>query len=122
MTDNDVTFTESDRRQIAELGLSEEEARRQIALFTDPPPPLDLVRPATLDDGIGTIAKGDRLRMEVAWAELSSSGRIVKFIPASGAPPAACFASSRRSTTARRSTAPRWRRAPPAATRRRSGR
>jgi len=83
--DTKVSFSEQDRRQMAELGLGEDEVRRQIALFADPPPPLRLDRPATLGDGIGTIDRSDRLRLEVAWAELSSSGRIVKFVPASGA-------------------------------------
>jgi hypothetical protein len=81
----DVNFSDPDRKQFDQLGLSEKEVRRQIRLFRSPPPPLRLVRPATLGDGIIQIAKGDRLRLEVAWAELSSSGRIVKFVPASGA-------------------------------------
>lgn len=80
----DVSFTDRDRAQMQELGISEEEVRRQIALFRDPPPAIRLDRPATVGDGIQTLEEG-HLMLEVRWADVSSNGRIGKFVPASGA-------------------------------------
>ena len=80
-----IDFTTDDQRQLQEHGLSGQEVGRQLGLLHNPPQPVRLVRPATLDDGILNLVKGSRLMLEVGWADLSSSGGITKFVPASGA-------------------------------------
>lgn len=80
-----ISLSATDLHQIEEHGLTEAEARRQLALLQSPPPPVRLARPATPGDGILSLAKGSRLMLEVGWADLSSSGRITKMTPASGA-------------------------------------
>lgn len=78
-------LSDSDRAAIAAHGLTEEDARRQLALLRNPPPPQRLVRPATLGDGVRTIpesAHGELLERADAAA---LAGRLTKFVPASGA-------------------------------------
>jgi hypothetical protein len=48
-------FTEAQRAQLRERGISEDEAARQLALLAAPPAYVDLVRPCRLDDGIEAI-------------------------------------------------------------------
>lgn len=81
----DSPFTAADLAQMADLGVTEDEARRHIALFENPPPPLHLLRPASHGDGIQRIERSRHLPLEVRWADISSAGRIAKFVPASGA-------------------------------------
>lgn len=78
-------FTEADRAQLAERGISEPEAARQLGLLATPPPQAVLVRPCTLGDGVRQIELAERAELIAAHAEAASAGRIRSFIPASGA-------------------------------------
>ena len=78
-------FSSSDRERLAAAGITPDEARRQLSLLREPPPPLTLLRPATVGDGIVTLPDRQRLPLEIRWADVSSAGRTVKFVPASGA-------------------------------------
>jgi len=78
-------FTAADLERLAAVGITEGEAQRQLALLRDPPAPVRLVRPATVGDGVLTLPDRQRLPLEIRWADVSSEGRTVKFVPASGA-------------------------------------
>lgn len=78
-------FTEAELRQMAELGIDPEEARRQIELFRNPPPFTRIVRPCTPGDGIRMIFESDHDRLLGFHEEAARQGRIGKLVPASGA-------------------------------------
>jgi len=78
-------FSESDERQLQERGLSVEEASRQLELFRRPPQFIRLERACTLGDGIERIAEEAKPQLRALHAEASRSGRLTKFVPASGA-------------------------------------
>jgi hypothetical protein len=76
---------ESDRREIAAHGMSEEEVLRQIAIFRNPPPPARLLRPATPGDGIARLEPARHPGLLARWEIAAADGRLRKFVPASGA-------------------------------------
>ena len=78
-------FTREDRRQMEDLGLSEEEARCQLALFREPPPPVRLDRPATLGNGILRVGEARREALLARFDRAMEEGSISKMVPASGA-------------------------------------
>ena len=78
-------FTEADLRQMAELGITPEEAARQVELFRNPPAPTRVLRPCTQGDGIRVIFESDQERLLGYWEEAARQGRIGKMVPASGA-------------------------------------
>ncbi|MGD9763887.1 MAG: DUF4301 family protein [Candidatus Binatia bacterium] len=78
-------FSDADRARFAAAGIPPEEVDRQIALFTDPPPPMQLERPCTIGDGVQVLSTTDRAAALEAHAEASAAGRVSKFTPASGA-------------------------------------
>ncbi len=81
-------LTAADLAQLAAVGITPEAAAEQLALLRRPPAPIRLVRAATIGDGIeqftptrhaeitGLIDRGDAA---------ASAGRVLKFVPASGA-------------------------------------
>ncbi|MYJ24385.1 MAG: DUF4301 family protein, partial [Holophagales bacterium] len=76
----------TDREQLEAHGIGVEEAQRQLAILRDPPPKAELIRPAVPGDGIDALPDGpeaDRLAEEGRSA--ARSGRMVRFLPASGA-------------------------------------
>ena len=86
MTDTLVeTLTREDVEQLASVGISEEEARRQLALLTHPPDPLTLDRPATLGDGIVALPEDRHAPLVERFEATMEQGGVVKFVPASGA-------------------------------------
>ena len=50
--------------QLAEAGISDAEARRQIAILRSPPRPADLDRACTIGDGIRRIASTERSALD----------------------------------------------------------
>ena len=78
-------FTEADRQQIASLGISEDQVRRQIAIFQQPSFFLTLARPCTPGDGIRLIAPDEMGKYLNLHHEAADAGRFCKFVPASGA-------------------------------------
>lgn len=75
----------ADRAQLDELGISTEEAQRQLRLFAKPPPALRLDRPCTLGDGILALSDAARAAAQTAYAGAAEAARLRKFVPASGA-------------------------------------
>jgi hypothetical protein len=78
-------FSPADRAAIEKHGLTVEEISRQLALFSDPPAPHRLVRPATAGDGIQRVEEGDHAALLALADETARAGRLTKFVPASGA-------------------------------------
>lgn len=78
-----MVFTQEDLDDLAARGIDAEEIERQLALFRNPPPPARLERGCSLGDGIERLdeASANSRTFEQARA----SGRLTKFVPASGA-------------------------------------
>lgn len=78
-------LTAADREQLAEMGISEGEVRRQLALFAAPPAPARLVRPCTVGDGIEKLPESRHAELLARAEEAARAGRLSKLVPASGA-------------------------------------
>ena len=78
-------LTDRDRAQLEALGISEEEAKRQLDLLRGSPPYLRLVRACTLGDGIKEIREEEHPELLELHREAQEGGRCTKFVPASGA-------------------------------------
>ncbi|PKN32871.1 MAG: DUF4301 domain-containing protein [Deltaproteobacteria bacterium HGW-Deltaproteobacteria-19] len=78
-------WSEADLRQMAEARLSVEKAEEQLERFRTGVLPLRLDRPCTAGDGILVLPVPERERCERAFEELVKTGRVMKFVPASGA-------------------------------------
>jgi Domain of unknown function (DUF4301) len=76
---------ETDRAQLAELGIAEDEVARQVGLFAHPPHPAALVRPCTVGAGIELLEGEGRRKAQQAYRGAAQNGRLLKFVPASGA-------------------------------------
>jgi len=81
-------LTAGDLAQLAAIGISADDAAAQLARLRTAPPPIHLLRPATIGDGIDQFPSSRHTEV----AELidrgdaaASSGRVLKFVPASGA-------------------------------------
>jgi hypothetical protein len=79
-----LILTDDDRAAMADRGLDEPTVRRQLELCRKPPT-LDLVRPATLGDGIVVIPKERHDELLELHRAAADTGRFSKFVPASGA-------------------------------------
>ena len=76
----------ADHEQLEAHGIGVEEARRQLALLRDPPPPTKLVRPALVGDGILPLPRGaEGARLAKEGRSAARAGRLIRFVPASGA-------------------------------------
>ncbi len=78
-------FDEKDLEQLSELGISEETILSQIETIKKGTLFVKLNRPATSGDGIVIFQKNDIERLIATYLDAVSSGRVVKFVPASGA-------------------------------------
>ncbi len=79
-------LTASDREQLEAHGLGVEEARRQLAVLRDPPPKAELIRAAVPGDGVDALPAGAEAdRFAEAGRRAARCGRLVRFVPASGA-------------------------------------
>lgn len=78
-----MAFSPSDIRQMSALGITPEQAEQQLSFFKSGFPPLQVVSPATVGDGIHRLdekAQGELLVYYEGWG-----GSRAKFVPASGA-------------------------------------
>jgi hypothetical protein len=75
----------TDREQLAAIGISADEADRQLRLLASPPPPRRLARPARLGDGVESIAPEREAELVDRATAARAAGRFSKFVPASGA-------------------------------------
>ena len=78
-------FTEVQRAQLRDRGVSEDEAIRQLALLAAPQAFVELARPCRPGDGIETIPEERREELILLHEDAARQGRCSKFIPASGA-------------------------------------
>ena len=75
----------ADKNQIEELNISLEELTIQLNHHIHGFPPLNLIKPAILDQGIKKIDKQNQLRYIEIYEKASMVNEICKFVPASGA-------------------------------------
>lgn len=82
---DDDLFSESDRAQMAGLGIAPDEALRQVGLFRNPPPFTNVLRPCRLGDGIRQLPREAEPWLLARFEEAARQGRVSKLVPASGA-------------------------------------
>ena len=78
-------FTDRDRQDMAARGIAEDTAAAQLARFRAGTPWIRLHRPCTLGDGIAVLRADDMEALCHRYDEAAAAGRVMKFVPASGA-------------------------------------
>ena len=78
-------LTDQDLKRIEAEGLTREKVIAQMELFRSGSFPVTLSRPCTIDDGIVVLAAEDEKECVRIYEEASQKGRVMKFVPASGA-------------------------------------
>ncbi len=78
-------FTSQDRRQIKEQGIDENTVLQQLQTISEGIAPVCLDRACTLGDGIISLSEDRWDSLLAKHGEASASGRMMKFVPASGA-------------------------------------
>src|SRR5574344_537590 len=79
-------FNEKDLQQLAAKGISKELAEMQLASFAKGFPYLDIKQAASIGNGLLRLSLPDANAAIQAWDHyLAGSGKVVKFVPASGA-------------------------------------
>lgn len=78
-------YQESDLKIFEEMGISTQEIDRQIECYKNGFPYLQLVRPATVDDGIRCFTEEEIAKYVQRYNKEADNIDIVKFVPASGA-------------------------------------
>lgn len=78
-------FSETDLKQLRDRGISAERAAGYLATLAEGLPHAVLDRPCTRGDGITVIDDGELARLCGHGDEAARSGRLTKFVPASGA-------------------------------------
>jgi hypothetical protein len=81
----DHPFSDADLAQLRQRGIRVEEAQRQLRMFEHPPAAPRLDRPCTIGDGIDRLPASDDGERLALHAEAAREGRLLKFVPASGA-------------------------------------
>jgi hypothetical protein len=80
-----TAWSASDLEQMARRDISIDEIHRQLEIFRRPAPVTRLERPCRLEDGILNVREEDEEKLIGEWRQLANSGRLAKFVPASGA-------------------------------------
>jgi hypothetical protein len=78
-------YTENDIKFFAERGIKTEEIDSQLAFYKKGFPSLQIVRPATANDGIRCLSDDEISKYAQKYANEADKMSIVKFVPASGA-------------------------------------
>ena len=78
-------FSEEDLSAISGKGIEVEEVLRQLEIFRRGTKPLRLIRPARTGDGIIEISPDEREGLVSLHDQAAEKGRMLKFVPASGA-------------------------------------
>ena len=78
-------FQERDLAHLAARDIAIEEAEAQLALLKTPPPAIVLDRPCTIGDGITQLQLSEQDALLPAGDSAAAAGRVMKFVPASGA-------------------------------------
>lgn len=80
------TFSTQDKEQLEAKGISEEKIEEQLNYFKNGFPPLNIKKPASIDDGIIRITKEEFSEKISIWDDyLKTDKEVTKFVPASGA-------------------------------------
>ncbi len=80
-----LNLNQRDHLALNKHGLSIEQIDNQYQLLRQGVPPLHLIRPCHIDDGIRQFSAQDLVDYQKAFHTAHAAGRISKFIPASGA-------------------------------------
>lgn len=80
-----VPFTPEDLAAMTSRGVDPADVAAQLVLFRQPPPPARLDRPCTVGDGIVRLGPDGEHRLLEAGRRAAGQGRLLKFVPASGA-------------------------------------
>ncbi len=78
-------FNQNDIRQIEGRGMTLPDIERQIQWFKEGIPPIHLVRPAVIGDGIEVVKQEDEEELILCFDNDKTGYKPLKFIPASGA-------------------------------------
>ncbi len=78
-------FTGEHFKQIRDKGIDPEQIEEQLSRFEQGFPDLNLVRPATVGDGIVQIPENEHDYLFERYRQAQHEGRLMKFVPASGA-------------------------------------
>jgi hypothetical protein len=78
-------LTAADLEQLGRRGIAPAEVERQLELFRHPPRSQRLLRPCLLGDGIVRLERARRAELLERSSRAAAAGRLLAFIPASGA-------------------------------------
>ena len=78
-------LSEALQEQIREQGIPKKDIEAQLERFRKGFPDLEIDRPATIGDGILQIPEDEEFRLADRFSQAQKEGRIMKFVPASGA-------------------------------------
>jgi hypothetical protein len=80
-----ISFSDADLRQIEARGMTPEQVISQLERFRTGFSYTRLIRPCTVGDGIDVLKKADLVRLKETSSAAALAGRVMKFVPASGA-------------------------------------
>ena len=80
-----ASFSPEDLQELRARGKDPAVAERELEQLRRPPSPLQLVRPATLGDGIVALEPREQEECEALGRAAITQGRVTRFVPASGA-------------------------------------
>jgi hypothetical protein len=78
-------LSQRDLEELRERGLDPSVVMEHLRLFESPPPPVNILRPCTIGDGIHKVDPQDIQKFLQLHQEAALKGRFTKFVPASGA-------------------------------------
>ncbi|WP_445383931.1 DUF4301 family protein [Robiginitalea sp. IMCC44478] len=80
-----IEFTEKDKQLFKAKGISEEKVLKQIGIFEEGIPFVQLEKAAVIDDGILSLEQEQQEQMQAYFREHKKGLQVLKFTPASGA-------------------------------------
>ncbi|ATA71942.1 NAD metabolism ATPase/kinase [Capnocytophaga sp. H4358] len=78
-------LTQKDQQLLTQKGITEEMLHKQIALFKEGVPPIELESAATIGNGIISFSKEETAKYAAIYQKKKKGISILKFVPASGA-------------------------------------
>lgn len=82
---NDLNLTRDDEKYISDHGINAEEIKEQLSRFKNGIPSPKLIRNVKQGDGVKRISDGEEKELMELYTKAASEGRLLKFVPASGA-------------------------------------
>ena len=80
-----ISLSDADLKQIEARGMTPEQVISQLETFRKGFSYARLMRPCTVGDGIDVLQKADLARLNETFSAAALAGRVMKFVPASGA-------------------------------------